>query len=101
MTKEPPKREIGYVLRWEIDDPNDNMSQTTEVEVNDHRYISEKRYQQLEQVARELYEELKVYMAEEMVLRGATPKEAADRASFCMAKQRYKLEALGVSLDEQ
>lgn len=59
------------------------------------------RCQQLEQVARELYEELKVYMAEEMVLRGATPKEAADRASFCMAKQRYKLEALGVSLDEQ
>lgn len=52
------KRKLGYVLRWEINDPNDNMSQTTEVEVNDYRFISEQRYQQLEQVALRMFQKL-------------------------------------------
>ena len=60
----------------------------------------EQRCQQLELVAKELYTELKVHMIDEMVSRCATPKEASDRTRFCLSNQRYRLEALGVSVDD-
>lgn len=89
LPKEPPKRRIGYVLRWEIDDPNENMSQVTEVEVNGHKFVREQRHQQLEQLAREMYD-----WADGVVNRCYTVvPERVD--GF-----REQLEALGVSLDD-
>lgn len=86
------KQKLGYVLRWEIDDPNDNMAQTTEVEVNDRRFISEQRYQQLEQVARELNSCLyKALMRPD----GVPPDGLIDEAEYLS----YRLIRLGVSLD--
>ena len=43
-------------LCLKVKDQNDNMSKTTVVKINDHEFISKKRYQQLEQVARDMWE---------------------------------------------
>ncbi len=89
--KERSKKKIGYVLRWKINDPDDTMSQITEVDVNDHRFIEEQRYQQLEQIAREMFKR-----AYEFNRGGSYPS----LGGIYIADFREQLEALGVEIDE-
>lgn len=93
--KERLKNKIGYVLRWKINDPDDTMSQITKVDVNDHMFIEEQRYQQLEQVAKEACIALNNYV-------DSFNREpwACSNHLFSLVKDfKEDLEALGVDIN--
>lgn len=84
------KRKLGFVLRWEIEDPNGNMDSVETVEVNEHRFVREQRYEELSQVASDMYR----YMD------GVLNKNWAYSLPSDTDAYSDALEALGVRIDD-
>ena len=89
-------------LCLKVKDQNDNMSKTTVVKINDHEFISKKRYQQLEQVAKEMWSLIRGIEREYPRLLNPNCKPGGQLVYPTPSEDfRKQLEALGAILDDQ